>query len=234
MPSVGAADRVAVLAHGSGSTADFVRRAFGRACAAARLELVTWDDRTGDVDVVAAELGRLATATGARVVGGVSLGAHAAARWAAGRDLDGVLLALPAWSGPPGAAAALSLWAADDIERRGLPAVLGDLRGQGWVGAELAVAWHRYGETTLLQALRATAASSGPSSQTLARVEAPTGVLALAGDAFHPEQVAVAWTSALPHAVLARLEPSAPAADIAVLGDSVVRAWLQARESISA
>jgi pimeloyl-ACP methyl ester carboxylesterase len=221
---------VAVVAHGCGSSADFVRRTFGRACAAAQLDLVTWDDRSGDVEVVAAELGRLAEATGAGVVGGVSLGAHAAAAWAAGRDLDGVLLVLPAWTGAPGVTAAMSAAAADEVERAGRDAVLARLATDGgWVGRELARAWRRYDEADLVAALRAGARSAAPVRATLSRVRAPAGVVALAGDEVHPEDVARAWQLALPAARLAVVPAGEPAHDVAVLGDSAVRAWLHAR-----
>ncbi len=226
---VAASGGVAVLAHGSGSSGEFVRRVFGRACAAAELELVTWDDRSGDVDVVAAELGRLVAATAARVVGGVSLGAHAAARWAAGRDLDGVLLALPAWTGPPDGTALLSSIAADDVARDGVDAVLRRLEPAGWVGRELARAWRTYEPDRLVTALRTTAASPGPSLATLGRVHAPAAVVALAGDPFHPEAVARQWHGALRHARLAVLPPAEPAGDVAVLGDAAVRGWLRAQ-----
>jgi hypothetical protein len=227
---------VAVVAHGSGSSADFVRRAFGRACRAAALELVTWDDRTGDVDAVAAELGRLVDATGARVVGGVSLGAHAAVRWAAGRDLDGLLLALPAWTGRPTTTAALSAAAAQDVERDGLDATVARLSSLGWVGAELDRAWRRYDEATLIAALRATARSWGPAPLTMARIRAPAGVVALADDVFHPEDVASTWARCLAAAHLTVLGRDAPADDVAVIGDAAVRGWLRARrpQSLSA
>ncbi|MBA3905409.1 MAG: alpha/beta hydrolase, partial [Pseudonocardiales bacterium] len=63
-------------------------------------------------DVVTAywkAIDRTALGSGALLVGGISLGAHIAARWAAAapqRRLAGLLLALPAWTGPPGVAPA--------------------------------------------------------------------------------------------------------------------------------
>jgi pimeloyl-ACP methyl ester carboxylesterase len=122
----------AVIAHGSGSSPDFVRRAFGPALDDAGFALVALDERSGDVSVVLAALRSAVESTGAVLVGGVSLGAHAAALLAAERgDLAGVLLVLPAWSGPPNAVARLSATAADDVERRGLAAAVARVADQG-------------------------------------------------------------------------------------------------------
>src|SRR5437764_12633379 len=86
----------AVIAHGAASSADFVRRAFARPLASIGYELVTWDRRT-PVQDADQELAALVRANDATVVGGVSVGALLATRYAlsAGDRLTGLLVALP-------------------------------------------------------------------------------------------------------------------------------------------
>ncbi len=216
----------AVIAHGSGSTADFVQRAFGPALQAAGYELVTWDDRTGDVAVVTNRLADLAARSRARIIGGISLGAHAAAWAAAGRaDLDGVLLALPAWTGPPGATAALSGLAAESLSREGLDRVLGRFAAGGWVGGELVRAWSAYGQQRVVAALRQAAASPAPSAEDLGRVAAPAGVVAFVDDPLHPVGVADEWCRALPRTAMRRLRLVDAESDRGAIGRAVVDAW---------
>jgi len=223
--------KTAVLAHGSGSSADFVRRVFAPALAECGIDLVAVEERSGDVHRVAATLAAAADTHAADLVGGVSLGAHAAVLVAAARvRLSGVLLVLPAWTGPPGEVAALSAAAADEVEREGMAAVLARVRTQGWVGAELAAAWPDYGDD-LVGTLRATATSPGPTTQQLRAVRAPAGLVALDPDPFHPADVARAWRRLLPSAALEVLPDDAPAADRAILGRAAVRAWQRARAS---
>ncbi|MCW2503199.1 MAG: alpha/beta hydrolase, partial [Actinomycetia bacterium] len=97
-----ASGRCAVILPGSASTSDFAARALGPALAALGLATVSADPAAlGDPD---AQLAALEAAVGEWdpvLVGGVSLGAHLAARWAAGRSpgrVGGLLLVLPAWT----------------------------------------------------------------------------------------------------------------------------------------
>jgi hypothetical protein len=123
-------DPVAVVLPGAGSTAEFVTRAFGPPLAEAGYALVTADLEAGP-DLVPAALAGLDEAVRryrVRLAGGVSLGAQLAVRWAAGSaaaaGLHGLLLALPAWSGPPGAVAAVSAVAAAEVEAYGVAGAL--------------------------------------------------------------------------------------------------------------
>jgi hypothetical protein len=120
------------------------------------------------------------------MIGGISLGAHAAVR-AATRltGLDGALLALPGWTGAPGATAALSGQAADSLASEGLNRALARFANAGWVGGELIRAWSARGEADVVAALRRTAASPAPAWDDLARVGVPAGVVAFVNDAFH-------------------------------------------------
>jgi pimeloyl-ACP methyl ester carboxylesterase len=227
--------RVAVLAHGCGSTGDFVARALGGPLREAGWSIETVEDRTGRIDAVAEAVADAVRTSGAELVAGVSLGAHAVARWAAhdpavSARLEGLLLLLPAWTGPPGPVAALSLDAAGRVERLGVPAALRTMDDGSWVSEELGRAWPAYGKD-LVPALRATALSPGPTLEELSRIRVPVGVVSLVGDPFHPVEVAREWATALPHAAVIEISPHAPAMDREVLGRAALLAWNTARLS---
>jgi pimeloyl-ACP methyl ester carboxylesterase len=223
-------DQVAVVLPGAGSSADFVRRAFGRPLREAGYGLVAPAPVPG-ADLVAAAYRSLDAAAAEygsrlRLVGGVSLGAHVAARWAGvrGAALDGVLLALPAWTGPPGAVAAATAASADLVERLGTAGALAAAgTAVGWVAAELAAAWPAYG-AGLAASLRAAAAAPGPTPAELAAIAAPVGLAAFADDPLHPAAVAREWAAALPRAALRELPLAAPAADRSTIGSATLTA----------
>jgi pimeloyl-ACP methyl ester carboxylesterase len=197
--------------------------------------LVCWDCRTPDP---LPELRQVRQAVGARLVGGVSLGAHAAARLAAREPaaVDGLLVVLPAWLGAPDQVAGLTAAAAAEIGRTGLAATTARVRrdATGWVGEELAAAWSTYPAPSLVRLLRAAAESRAPDRDDLAAVPVPTGVVALAGDPYHPVDVARRWTAALPRAALQVLPTDAPAADRAVLGAAGLVAYRRAAAGVNA
>lgn len=202
---------VALLAHGAGSTAEFVLRTFGPTLGALSWRVASWDAvpaAGGSADRSPADLGRFVADLGAGLVGGVSRGAHLAARWAAaspGRH-DGVrlLLALPAWTGAPGPVGAAATTAADELERDGLPAVLARLRrtAHPWAAFEVERAWSTYDEQALVGALRTAAVAQGPSLDELATIDRPCGIIGLAGDPLHPLEVAERWSGTIAEARL--------------------------------
>jgi pimeloyl-ACP methyl ester carboxylesterase len=234
---------VAVVLPGSGSSAEFVRRAFGPPLAAAGYALLAPEPVPGP-DLVTAAVAALDDAVrryDVRLVGGISLGAHIAARWAAttgvaagaeacGR-LAGLLLALPAWTGPPGMAAVASAQAAVEVDRYGTAGALLRARaggGPGWVADELAVAWPGYGGG-LAATLRATAAAPGPGPDQLRRIDVPVGLVAFQDDPLHPAGVATEWAALLPRCRVHWLRLADPATDRTVLGTAAVDAWQAAR-----
>jgi pimeloyl-ACP methyl ester carboxylesterase len=228
-------DPAAVLLPGVGSTADFVTRAFGPPLAAAGYALVTADPVPGP-DMVGRALAGLDEAARryeVRLAGGVSLGAQLVVRWAAASPaaagLAGLLLALPAWSGPPGAVAAACTAAAAEVEAHGLDAALRRTGpgGARWVLDELAAAWPRYGQD-LAVTLRAAAACPGPTRAELARIGMPVGLAAFVDDPLHPVAVAEQWLDSLPRAALERLHLADPGPDRAVLGAATLRAFRRA------
>jgi pimeloyl-ACP methyl ester carboxylesterase len=221
-------NRKAVLAHGAASSAAFIRRAFAGPLAGIGYEVVTWDRRTPAADAVD-ELAALVERSDATVVGGVSVGAILAARYALrpGVRLSGLLLALP-----PGDPAGPLL--AEPAQRPVVDDItsLVEAASRGaapWVAAEIRAAWPTYGHDELLGELRTAAHAVPPALAELARIDAPTGVVGLAGDPVHPLAVAEAWAQAIPAAAVETLALDEPAADVSVIGAAAVRAWMRAR-----
>jgi pimeloyl-ACP methyl ester carboxylesterase len=172
------------------------------------------------------------------LVGGVSLGAQAAARWAATRSgdpvLGGLLLALPAWTGQPGnAPAALAAAAtADAVRRDGLAATIAATRRRTprWLGDELARAWARHGDQ-LADSLSAASATPGPTEAELALLALPAGLVGLRDDPVHPLPVAVRWRHLLPRSALVTTSLQALGRDPTSLGRALALAWLRARQA---
>ncbi len=188
-------------------------------------------------DVVAdyrAALDRAALVPEPLLVGGISLGAHVAARWAArapaGR-LAGLLLALPAWTGPPeGAPAALAArLTAAQVRSGGVAAALASAAAAAppWLAAELGRAWPRHGDG-LAPALEAAAAEPGPTVDELAGLDVPVGVAALVDDPVHPSSVAEQWQRLLPRSTLVTARLAAFGRDPEAVGRAAVLAWLRA------
>lgn len=227
----------AVLLPGAGSNADFVERAFSAPLAAAGLDCVALDLPCGEVTRAAALLDAAVRRTGARVVGGVSRGAHVAACWAANRadgveGLDGLLLALPAWTGDgrDTSGRLASSLAAQAVRERGRDAVLRESRAAGvpWLAEELERAWRSCPEDELLADLEGAVATPAPDLPSLRRVRVPSGVVGFRNDSFHPLEVARTWAEAMPRAALEVLDVTAPESDRSVLGRAAVSAWQRA------
>ena len=170
------------------------------------------------------------------LLGGVSRGAHLAATWAAdaaaaGTTVRGLVLALPAWSGPPGRTARLSAQAADQVEAVGVGAALAAAREGGalaWVLEELEASWPRYDPAELVADLRAVARSPAPTPAVLRRVRVPAGVVGLVDDPFHPVEVARGWAERLRTAALEEVAVDLPGGDVATIGRAAVRALARA------
>jgi pimeloyl-ACP methyl ester carboxylesterase len=219
----------ALLVPGSASTGDFVARAFAPLLTDVT-DLITVADRTGRAAAISGALERAAADVRSRgeqlaAVIGVSIGAHAAALWASGHpkptDPGLLVLAMPAWTGPPGPTAAFTMAAVERIASRGIAAELADLQrdfGGDWVVTELVAAWSSADESDLLASLSGTATSPAPTLAELAAIRAPTVVLALADDPMHPVEVARTWSTAIPGAALAQVGRFEPARDVGVFG----------------
>jgi pimeloyl-ACP methyl ester carboxylesterase len=222
--------RVAVLLHGAGSCPETAVRLLGGAVPAGVPVLApAW---RGSVAEAVSALEDAVQGAETVLVAGLSLGAHAAALWAArsGTHVE-LLLAMPAWTGPPGEVAAATLAAAGDVAARGSASVLAALAADpvaahDWVLDELARGWATYDDVGLVDALQAAAASDGPTVDDLARIQSPTAVVAFDGDPLHPRAVAEQWADAIPGARLAVVDRHRPLADRAALGRAGARELL--------
>ena len=238
----------AVMLPGAGSDERFIRSVFARPLAGIGIRLIAPAPRAG-ADVVAGYRRALdaAAGSGPLLVGGISLGAHVAARWAAaapGGQVAGLLLALPAWTGPPvmhgewstptadtapaPAALAARLTAAQ-VRSDGVEAALATAAAgaPAWLAAELGRAWPRYGDG-LAPALEAAAAEPGPTEAELAALDVPVGVAALVDDPVHPMEVARLWAASSPRSALVTARLAAFGADPETVGRAAVLAWLRA------
>lgn len=189
----------AVIVHGAGSTGAAARVLLG-----APRSSVCVEDRTGDIErVIAALDDALLAHPNCTALVGVSLGAHAVARWAAttSRAIPRICLVLPAWMGAPGASSTATMGAAQAIAAEGIPTTLRRLREDGAhpdVVDLLALAWGEYSDDELARCLLAASTGRGPTSDELARLVRPVAVVGWSKDAFHPESVARDWSSHLP------------------------------------
>ncbi|MBM7776299.1 pimeloyl-ACP methyl ester carboxylesterase [Actinokineospora baliensis] len=223
----------AVLLPGTGSDEVFVRSVFAGPLAAVGVALRTPRPRPGK-DLVKAHLAALDATEGPVLVGGISLGAHLGALWAAANPdrCAGLLLALPAWTGDSaGAPAALAArHSAADVRSRGLEAALSTaVTGVApWLAAELTRAWRGYGPA-LADSLEAAADHPGPAQADLTSLTVPAGVASCTDDPIHPIETAQAWAEALPRAHLGTTSLSAMSTDVEALGRATVLAWLRAR-----
>lgn len=216
---------VALLVHGSGSAPDAARRLLGAAAPGwvheAPYARGTLEDVVATIRSAVGRVG--ASGRTVDLVGGISLGAHAVAHWAAEQPgmAPDLVLAMPAWSGEPDGVAALTAASADEIERDGVGGILARLQavaGHDWVVDELVRSWSDADPQALAASLRAAAASAAPTLDELARIRARTVVVALADDPLHPAAVAQAWADAIPRARLVVVPRDAPGTDRGALG----------------
>ena len=195
----------AVLLPGTGSDEDYLRRAFSGPLTRAGMALTAVSPEPHGL--VAGYLRALDAATGPIVVGGVSIGAAVATRWALahpGRAIA-ILAVLPPWTGSPdGAPAAVSArHTADQLRRAGLTATTAAMRSSSpaWLADELSRSWHRQWPG-LPDAMDEAAGYPGPSAAELGRMTTPMAVVAAPDDVIHPSEIALEWTSAVPRAAM--------------------------------
>jgi len=198
---------VTVLLPGTGSDDLYVRRVFGAAFAEAGAVLVT--PEPDPRRLIAGYLDALDDAArhGPIAVGGVSLGAAVAARWACEHQhaAVAVLAALPAWIGEPAdAPAALSArHTAAQLRRHGLQEVTAAMQSSSpaWLSRELSRSWRRQWPH-LPAAMEEAAGYRSPTPAELAGLRVPMGVVGAPDDPIHPIEVARLWAGAAPRAAL--------------------------------
>lgn len=203
-----------LLAHGAGSSARFVVEAFAHPVVAAGGRLVTYDLRGhGDsslapdprdhhLDVHAADLRAVAGSVGAgiEVVGGVSLGGHAAVRAVAdGAGCRVVLACLPAWTGRAvpgdGPHAAIAARLAEIGVDGHLAAIAEDRALPGWLARTLLADQPRHDPASLAAVLTSLDGGVAPTVEELAGLPVPLAVVGWDGDAGHPLPVAERWAA---------------------------------------
>ena len=197
---------VTVLLAGTGSDEVYVRRVFESVLTQAGAVLVT--PRPDPRRLIAGYRDALdeAARRGPIAVGGISLGAAVAARWACEHQHTAVavLAALPAWVGDPDdAPAALSArHTAAQLRRHGLDEVTAAMRASSpaWLADELSRSWRRQWPQ-LPDAMEQAAGYRSPTTGELERLRVPMGVAGAVDDPIHPIAVARQWATA-PRAAL--------------------------------
>jgi pimeloyl-ACP methyl ester carboxylesterase len=224
---------VTILLPGTGSDDDYLRRALAASLEQAGAVVLTVAPRPDRlVDGYLEALDRIWSARaqdGRIAVGGVSLGAVLATRWALAHPerTVAVLAVLPPWTGEPddAPAAVSARHTAAALRRDGLAATTAAMRASspGWLADELGRSWARQWPA-LPDAMEQAASCVAPSRTELNRLPVPLAVVGADDDPVHPAAVARDWASWAPHAALrtVRLEEFGP--HPALLGRACVEA----------
>lgn len=230
-----------VMAHGVGSSARFLLDAFGDPFARSGLRLIAYDLRghggSGParsaaehrLEAHAADLATIADLVGATMVGGVSLGGHAAVA-AAGSvpDIETVLACLPAWTGRavPGQGPHAAVAAA--VEREGIGAMVDgfdrDETLEPWLREVLMRDWSSADASSLAAALSALDGGLAPTEADIRALSARLAVVGWVGDPGHPFDVAVDWAHWAPRGHLEAIAIGDLNGDLAALGRAAVAA----------
>lgn len=222
-------DVTTVLLPGTGSDDDYVYRAFSTALHEVGAPLVTPPPQPRRL--VAGYLDALdnAARSGPIAVGGVSIGAVVALRWALDhpRSAVAVLAALPPWMGAPhdAPAALLARQSAHSLRRDGLGTTVAEMRrsSPAWLADELARSWSGQWPT-LPETMDEAAAYHAPDCADLERLAVPMGVAVATDDPVHPAEVGYAWAAAAPRAALRTVTLEQMGADTGSLGAACVAA----------
>ncbi|MEZ5186129.1 MAG: hypothetical protein R2720_10325 [Candidatus Nanopelagicales bacterium] len=195
-----------VMLHGAGSTAQFMQRTFGQAAGRRGWRFVAPDVRGATMAEMVGIIEECSPGPG-DVVGGVSLGSHAAAAFAIEHGWRGRLsLVMPAWTDRPAAVAALTAHTADAIAATSVSEVIAGIEEHApagdWILTELRQAWGSMPAEELTNALRVAAAQPAPTAAQLATIRATARVVGLDQDPTHPLAVAERYAKAIPDATL--------------------------------
>lgn len=232
---------VFLLLHGVGSSSRFLEEAFAGPVVTAGWRLVTVDLRGhGGSSPVrdpaghgharhVADVGALAERFAPTVVGGVSLGGHAAVGAAvAGLSCRAVLACLPAWSGRAVPGEGPHAAVADEVRRVGVPAMVERFRRDTemlpWLREVLVRDWTSHDATSLAAALQALDGGLAPTTAELGTLPTPLGLVAWPDDPGHPLDVARSWARTAPHAHLQQLTLQDMEVERSALGRAAVAA----------
>lgn len=240
---------VALIAHGAGSSARFIEAAFTGPLGDAGLRLVTYDLRghgTSQVarstehhhlDAHAADIAAVAASLDGEVavIGGVSLGAHAAVRAASRRTVAArsVLACLPAWTGKAAPGKGPHAATAVELHHLGVAGVVERLRTEPgmptWLRETLVADYLNHDQASLFAALTSLDGGEAPSRTELAALRVPLAVVGWADDPGHPLEVARTWADAAAEGFLVEMDLAAMDRGVASLGDAAVEALVAAR-----
>lgn len=203
-----------VVAHGAGSSARFVVEAFSGPVGRAGGRLVAPDlrghgassparrPRDHHLDVHAADLARVVASVDGdvEVVGGISLGAHAATRAVGGGARCRVALAcLPAWTGQAvpgdGPHAGLAARLAEIGVDGHLAAIETDGALPAWLRRSLLADQPRHDAASLAAVLTSLDGGAAPTADELAALPVPLAVVGWPDDPGHPLDVAERWAA---------------------------------------
>jgi pimeloyl-ACP methyl ester carboxylesterase len=236
-----------VVAHGVGSSSRFVVATFRDAVLGAGRRLVAFDLRghgasspapdpaDHHLDAHAGDLAAVVAATGdVEVVGGISLGAHAAVRAVGARTAASsvaplaVLACLPAWTGPSVPGRGPHAGVAAEVRAAGIPTMVERFRRDtgmpGWLRTTLLNDYPRHHEASLTAALLALDGGEAPGPEELAALPVPLAVIGWPDDPGHPFDVAERWAALAPGAMLATLQLGDLEDRLGALGSAAVRA----------
>lgn len=221
----------AVLLPGTGSDEVFVRSVFSGPVTTVGLRLIAPRPRSGS-DLAEQQLAALDEAAeryGPILAGGISLGAHLAAEWAAANPdrCAGLLLAMPGWYGDAGEApgSVTARLSAEAVAEDGVEHALATATDgvPGWLADELRRAWRRAGDG-LADSLRVAVHRPAPTLAMLGRITVPAGVVGCTDDPVHPFDVAARWADALPSSGLRAITFAELGEDRAALGRAALAA----------
>ncbi|WP_217157469.1 alpha/beta fold hydrolase [[Mycobacterium] fortunisiensis] len=222
-----------VLLPGTGSDDNYVYRAFSAALHDAGALVVT--PPPTPEKLVKGYLHALdeAARSGPIAVGGVSIGAVVAARWALDHPSRAVavLAALPPWTGSSqhAPAALLARQSAESLRRDGLAATVAQMRASSppWLADELARSWVGLWPD-LPDAMEEAAGYRAPEGAELEGLRVPMGVAVATDDPVHPAEVGYEWVAAAPQAALRSVTLEQMGLDTGVLGAACVAALAEA------
>lgn len=234
-----------VVAHGVGSSSRFVRESFAGPVTAAGFRLVSYDLRGHGastplpdpvdhaLDHHVADLDAVVMATGARVVGGVSLGGHVAVAWAAdGGAAAAVLACLPAWTGRAVPGEGPHAVVAEEVGAIGVVGMLARFRADRtmapWLREVLLRDWAAHDAASLEAALTALDGGLAPTEAELRSLGAPLALVAWPDDPGHPIATAREWAAWAPRAALEVIDLRDLERDRRALGGAAVRALARA------
>lgn len=222
--------RAAVVLPGTGSNADFARRAFTHCVRQIAIPLIAVEPNpAGVVESYVTAMNDAAQQYGPILVGGISLGAAAALNWAnlPGSTAVAVLAALPPWTGEAGhaPAAASAAFTATKLRADGIDKVIAEMRASSppWLADTLEASW-RQQWPGLPDALDEAANYRAPTREALANCRVPVGICTAMDDPVHPYAVAQEWADRLPRAGLHETTLARVGADPAELGNGTVAA----------